>query len=85
LLLSSGQVWSWNAAQWTQVIEAYSTIVTLAPGEPCTRSGNGPIDINCSIGTITGGATTATAGGVNEGLGFVVGASLGAVGVGDAD
>ena len=46
LLLSSGQVVSWKAAQCVQVIEAYSTIVIGADGEPCTTSGNGPIDIS---------------------------------------
>src|SRR5215475_3103043 len=39
---TSGKVSMANIAQWPQVIEAYSMIVTGALGEPRTRSGNGP-------------------------------------------
>src|SRR5690606_17308454 len=44
----------WKLAQWGQVIEAYSTMVTLASGLPSTRSGNGPGFISSSTGTSDG-------------------------------
>src|SRR5260370_9353264 len=49
---SFGRVSSWNAAQCEQVIEAYSTIVTGASGDPCTTSGKGPGAINWSTGNV---------------------------------
>ena len=67
--LSSGQVVSWNAAQWVQVIEAYSMIVAGAFADPCTMSGSGPTDINCSSGTITGAAARPGEGGAKAGVG----------------
>jgi hypothetical protein len=38
----AGYVRSANAAQWEQVIDAYSTIVTVAVDEPSRWSGKGP-------------------------------------------
>ena len=41
LAFMSGQPSSWKAAQWLQVIEAYSTIVAGASAAPSTMSGSG--------------------------------------------
>ena len=54
LAFSAGQISSWKAAQWLQVIEAYSMIVDRrAAGEPSTMSGSGP-------GCISAAATVAS-------------------------
>src|SRR5690606_16306628 len=51
---SSGRTLLWKVAQCGQVIDAYSTMVTLASGLPSARSGSGPGFISSSTGTSDG-------------------------------
>src|SRR5580765_6683946 len=59
----------WTRAQWGQVIETYSTIVTGALGSPRASSPSGPGTISSLTSTVTG--FSASAGGAP---GVIVGA-----------
>jgi hypothetical protein len=64
LVLRSGSTLVWNCLQWPQVMEAYSTIVTLASALPMTRSGNSGWFISASTATSVGPSPGAACSGV---------------------
>ena len=59
LAFSAGQTSLWKAAQWLQVIEAYSMIVAGASAAPSTMSGSGP---GCISAAATAASEAAAAG-----------------------
>src|SRR4029079_18925209 len=60
--LNSGHTSTLKWAQWLQVMEAYSTTVTLASGAPSAISPRGPGFISSSTGTSMGPLLSAAAG-----------------------
>ena len=70
LLTNAGYVSAWKAAQWVQVMEAYSTIVTGASALPWTMSGSGLGAISSSVATLVCASATPPKGGdEDEGCG----------------
>src|SRR5689334_5307325 len=60
--LNSGHTSTVKCAQWLQVMEAYSTTVTLASGGPSAISPRGPGFISSSTGTSVGPLLCAVSG-----------------------